>query len=461
MPHYIDDDEIIKNPSILKDLRIQPEDICLKVIENDPLNLKYIKPMNQFEKLVTIALKKNGRALQYVSNKITKYCFIAVKQNGRALQFVENQTPSICRAAINEDSWALQYVIDQSNKQCLQAVKKSPNSLRFVRNQTPQICIEALKQRGCALEYVKKQTPKMCKVAVMENGYALQYVQKKTSELCFIAVRNNSYAFEHVPTELQTENLCLIAVKQDGWNLEYVNQQTDKICRAALEDDVGVLVKVKNKTYELCLFAIKNSSERFTRYIMELIPSAFHTDELCREALKKHGNCITIIDRKIKKPWMEVLALQQNGDSLRFIPIHRRTYDYCKMAVTNNGIALKYVPEKFRTEEICNIALGKNGLALKYIRNQKIDYCKLAIKQNYKASSYSKYKTKLAFFEDSNGPDDDVCLICQENEGGGNWCKLKSCSHHYHVDCISEWFNNKKTCPYCQSKTIPEVVIVQ
>jgi hypothetical protein len=119
------------------------------------------------------------------------------------------------------------------------------------------------------------------------------------------------------------------------------------------------------------------------------------------------------------------------------------------------------VPEKFKTKEICNIALEKNGFALRYIKNQLIDYCKIAIKQNSKAICHSKYKAKISFFEDSNGPlDKDLCGICQEYEGESNWCKLNSCSHHYHVNCISSWFKKKPLCPYCNTKAIPEVVFI-
>jgi hypothetical protein len=321
--------------------------------------------------------------------------------------------------------------------------------------------MEAVKNRGWALRYVdvNMQTPKICKAAVMEYSGALKYVNKKNTELCFIAVKNYGRTLEYVPAKLQTEKMCLIAVEQEGFNLEWVNNQTDRICIAALENDPGALSYIKNKSYNIYLVAAKNS---YKHYTMEQIPPEFQTDELCREALNKEGDSIKSINRKIKKPWMEVLALQQNGKSLRFIPMHKRTYDYCKMAVASNGLALQYVPEKFKTEEICNIALEKNGMALKYIRNQKIDYCERAIKQNNRAYCFSKYKTKLSYFEDSNGPLDDVCGICYEKEGGSNWCKLRSCSHHYHIDCISEWFNKKNcpNCPYCRTKTIPKVIFV-
>ena len=63
----------------------------------------------------------------------TEICLEAVKKNGRALEFVKEQTSEIC----------------------LEAVKKNGYALKFVKEQTPEICLEAVKQNGRALEFVK------------------------------------------------------------------------------------------------------------------------------------------------------------------------------------------------------------------------------------------------------------------------------------------------------------------
>jgi len=46
----INEEEIIKDVSKLKDLRIQPESLCLRAIEIEPLVLKYIKYQYQIKK---------------------------------------------------------------------------------------------------------------------------------------------------------------------------------------------------------------------------------------------------------------------------------------------------------------------------------------------------------------------------------------------------------------------------
>jgi len=121
----INEEEIIKNISKLKDLRIQPESLCLRAIEINPYVLKYIKYQFQTETVITAALTKNGLALEYVFDKNEKYCLIAVEQNGNALQFIVNQTPKICKVALKSNPDSIRYTIKQTNKLCLYAINNS------------------------------------------------------------------------------------------------------------------------------------------------------------------------------------------------------------------------------------------------------------------------------------------------------------------------------------------------
>ena len=455
--------ELMKDISIFGNLKMQSENLCLKAIEISPSVLQYIKPKYQTEKVVIAALKKDGLTLEYVADKKKKYCLEAVRQNGKALQFVpaEEQTPFMCREAILKSreygTSVLQYIKKQTTKLCLLAIKKNPYALGYVRNQTPQICMEAVKFNSWALEDVENQTHKLCMIAVMIDGYALQFVKKKTLEICFASVKQNGGALRFVPVELQTENMCILAMKGDSGNLEFVQNQTDNICKAALETSGCALKLVKNKTYENCLLAIRNS---ICPCVIFHIPSWLQTDELIREALNQNGEAIQNIDNKRRKDWMYEIALQKEGTCLKYIEKKKRTYQFCKMAVSQNGMALKYVPEKFKTEELCNIALAKNGFALKYIKNRTIEYCFIAVKQNARVStSLCKSKFKLSYYNDSNGPEDeDICVICQEFEG--SWCKLLSCSHQFHVDCINDWFEKKNICPMCNQNSVPEISLI-
>jgi hypothetical protein len=77
-------------------------------------------------------------------------------------------------------------------------------------------------------------------------------------------------------------------------------------------------------------------------------------------------------------------ALAQKGVALRWVPVHLRTEDLCRMAVVQNGHELSYVPERLRTEELCRIAVGQESTALQWVPNhlRTDDIYKIAVAQN-------------------------------------------------------------------------------
>ena len=56
------------------------------------------------------AVKRNGYALQHVSQQTEAVCLEAVKQNGYALQYVSQQTEAVCLEAVKRNGYALQHV---------------------------------------------------------------------------------------------------------------------------------------------------------------------------------------------------------------------------------------------------------------------------------------------------------------------------------------------------------------
>ena len=57
-----------------------------------------------------VAVKQDGRTLQYVREQTLEICLVAVKQNGHILQYVREQTLEIILAAVKQNGYTLQYV---------------------------------------------------------------------------------------------------------------------------------------------------------------------------------------------------------------------------------------------------------------------------------------------------------------------------------------------------------------
>lgn len=66
--------------------------------------------------------------------------------------------------------------------------------------------------------------------------------------------------------------------------------------------------------------------------------------------------------------------------------------------------------------------------------------------------SYIKPKlTTLTYKSIAELPDEnDRCTICYDDYKVGTGIKILPCNHHFHSECIDEWFNVKDSCPLCK-----------
>ncbi len=53
------------------------------------------------------------------------------------------------------------------------------------------------------------------------------------------------------------------------------------------------------------------------------------------------------------------------------------------------------------------------------------------------------------FFEDNY-----QCIICMENFSENELVKQLSCGHIFHEDCINQWLEQQKNCPFCKAECI-------
>lgn len=66
--------------------------------------------------------------------------------------------------------------------------------------------------------------------------------------------------------------------------------------------------------------------------------------------------------------------------------------------------------------------------------------------------SYVRPKLKIITYNNENDiPDNNhTCTICFDEYHRGNRIKFLPCDHHFHADCIDEWFNVRDSCPLCK-----------
>ena len=57
----------------------------------------------------------------------------------------------------------------------------------------------------------------------------------------------------------------------------------------------------------------------------------------------------------------------------------------------------------------------------------------------------------ITFHSEADLPDGNTrCVICYESYCEGCSIKFLPCDHHFHTECIDEWFNVRDSCPLCK-----------
>jgi hypothetical protein len=91
------------------------------------------------------------------------------------------------------------------------------------------------------------------------------------------------------------------------------------------------------------------------------------TPEMCLIAVQQTGYALQYVPREYQTPEMCLAVVQQNGYALRYVPWEHRTPEICLAAVQQKGDALQYIPHEFQTPKICLAAVQQNRFALNYV----------------------------------------------------------------------------------------------
>lgn len=150
-------------------------------------------------------IRKDPTNLKDIENQYEEVCLEAVKNDGYVLKYVKHQTNEICMEAVKTYGEALQYVKDKTYDICMQAIKTYGIALKWAKNQTLEMCLEAVRQNGIALEYVENQTQEICIEAIKENSFSIYRCRYRTPMLCFYALLNdfNLLNYETLKNEVE------------------------------------------------------------------------------------------------------------------------------------------------------------------------------------------------------------------------------------------------------------------
>jgi hypothetical protein len=166
--------------------------------------------------------------------------------------------------------------------------------------------------------------------------------------------RLNTYSKGGIPLkyiENQTYELCLEAVKIYGIALEYVKDQTEELCLIALDQCAEALRCIRNQTDKLCYVTIEfDCNGNILRHVKN------KTYEICKRAIERFPRQIKYVEddkfqdgsklTESEKDVLRSLAIKSDGITLAYIK--NQTLELCLAAVKQNPEAIKYVNNEFK-----------------------------------------------------------------------------------------------------------------
>jgi hypothetical protein len=269
------------------------------------------------ERNATKILKIDGDMIQYVK-KSHRNCLTAVSQNGFSIRHIKKPSYEIRRKAIETDPGSLLYITDKTKKLCKLAVELDPSMLHFVDDQDADMCLSAIRKDPRVIMYVKiPLTYEMCLLAVSSKGRVIYYIPKI-----------------YIDYSIKEQ-----AVMNDGTALQFIDIQDENLCIHAVKNDPMAIFHVKNQT--------KN---------------------IVTEVVKRKGFLIKFIDPNLVDDELKMLAVKQNGLSLRFIS-KNQTPKICLEAIKNNTMSIKYV--RYITPDIIKYIAVYSPRSLKLLSTTK------------------------------------------------------------------------------------------
>jgi hypothetical protein len=305
-------------------------------LEQDARSLEYVLPNTlQDEEMVRSCVQRDGTTLSFVRAdlKTASICLDAVRQNGDALSYVPVGLPEYEDLAIGAvrtkpssivflNDWALTNVLLEAVRRDGLVLSKIP-----IANRPYTVCLEAVLQSGLALASVLEvgvpisapQRTEIILSSVRKNGLALGLVPQadQTADLCLTAVKSVGYAIKHIIDPLLlTLAVCLAACRNSEEALFFVPEalqnSNPEIVEAAVQNGGHALQYAKNKSYDICLLAVKTDGGA-----LQYVPKTPTQDEaLCIAAVEQNGMALTWVGTQTQA--IVLAAMRQNPKSLTY-----------------------------------------------------------------------------------------------------------------------------------------------
>ena len=246
---YREIEKIRHDGSALRDsAHTNDKKIVLLAVKQNGMALQYAsKALQEDKEVVTAAVKQNGLALQYASRDLQQdkeVVIAAVKQNGWVLRLAKElqRDKEVVIAAVKQNGLALQYAsrdLQHDKEVVIDAINSNGKCIEFL---SPEILVEiafyAFKENENLIHIPRtlRDNTAFMQEIVKVNGFALRYADalKADRDAVLHAVKQNGLALQFASKDLRMdEDIVLAALEKNGTAIQYTTLRTPTILMTA------------------------------------------------------------------------------------------------------------------------------------------------------------------------------------------------------------------------------------
>lgn len=273
---------------------------------------------------------------------------------------------------------------------------------------------------------------------------SLEYINEYFNDLIKRKLEKNLY-FKKIKFEKKINNNSHLRI--DSYRYLEIKKKYDKLCEELIENSI-IYYKTNTKDFnDLSLYYIKYRLNLLIRLfnIKRILSTKNNWYELCKnkyEEMNKYctNDLINLIDKL--KPYPNMF--ENIKEKTTIIKTYRDLFEDLKNKII------------FNINELDTLNLISYDICFKdYFFQSNVTIAKLDINiyKYYEAievlENCSTNDNIIEFIECNSN--DEICIICQENNNEKKIVKINKCGHMFHNDCLIEWLTRTNSCPICRT----------
>ena len=177
----------------------------------------------------------------------------------------------------------------------------------------------------------------------------------------------------------QDLDLATIAVRQNGFAYLYLDQETKQKpiiieCALCKNGEIYREIPTKFKTYNYMVMALKSKGNALAYMTEDLRKlSLIEKNSLFKIAIEQNGQSLRYIAEEQKSAELCALAIKQDPTAILYVPKKHINEDSYSELVAKYGTLLNFTPDELKTPKLCSMAVKNDPIALKYVPNQFIN----------------------------------------------------------------------------------------